>query len=850
MAKLPNASSKTSGRAAENALALAAQGIRVFPCHHTIPQPESLARMCTCKAGPDCKSPGKHPRTKQGVIEATADLTQIATWIARYPGANWGQDLTGRAVVDIDTAGGKKGEQTWLGIHRDEHEDDPPTLEYRTGRGGRQLIYTLPPDLDTADLDVHLGQHVDFKRGTGSYAMVPGSITDHHYEVVVDEPTQPCPEWIIDLARNRKHKPVPGAKPGKTTGRAILTELLALPKEDPTKGDDWTIRVAGHLVKGVRHEDALYALMRILVDDGMVDPLDDATLLKKVRSALKMQEQHYADATTENGYLEGHATSITIEAKEGEMVFSHEYLDCGVVARLIVDDGDQRFYRLEVTGHASSEPKYITVAPADLVDIKKRNALFAGLGYTFDVPQNPLYKMTETARMVRFIQSQKPPQGRAVGCLGWHGDAGFLVADGVLTPEGLVEFRDVIPHPDAVKQSAHEYGDLVSEEKALSVLREVATFQVDQVSAVALSWWVMCLLKGRYRASIAPILYVDATSGSGKTNGFFAFLVALAGNTTGAGTITPPRIKAQLGANRNGVVWVDDVSAVGDSLRDTFRQAASKGSHTKTDTRDNVSSIAVHMVGNILVSCEGLGRMMHEKAMRDRVIHLKVPSVKGRASLKDPERPQWDDILDLLNEFGADGEDYSAFARTMAGTLVRAVHRRAEDVQEVLSRHRAGLSGRHAEKHAILRAGAELLERLLGQEGAQEAVRQWCTGDTDQGEVNLFVGEIAPRLMRELDFPETATQFDGKAAPIWADDDTVYVSPALCADHWSGLRDTSERDRQLGSKEAIVAELQACGLTARSSRKEARNRAQGWKVSYWTLPPELSSLVLRLAHGD
>lgn len=840
--------SATAGQAATNALALAARGIRVFPCH-TVRDGE-----CTCKLGSECKSPGKHPRLKNGVSEATTDRATLLRWVARYPGVNWGQDLTGRAVVDIDVADGKRGEETFHGLVSTVTEDldslirtDFNTLTYRTGRGGTQIVYTLPENTDTNDLDVHLGVDVDFKRGTGSYVMVPGSVTDSEYAVVTDLPELECPGWILDIARIRKKKPIPGARQGQTTGKAILSDLLREPRDSPTKGNDWAIRVAGHLVKGVRHEDALVELLTILCRDGMTEPMAEQAVAKIAQSAIKMQEKNYDGLpTAASGYLEGHPDQITIEVKEGEVTYAHQYLDCGVKAKLIVDDEEKRFFRLEVVGHASDRAKYITVAPSDLVDSRKRKAIFADLGYTFDIPEKPAYKMSEDARLIRYIQNQNPPRGQAVRCLGWHGENGFLTADGVLTTEGLVEFRDVIPHPDAVSQAATEYGDRASEEEALEVLREVATFQRQEVSAVSLAWWVMVLLKGRYRASIAPILYVDATSGSGKSNGFFAFLVALAGNTTGAGTITPPRIKAQLGANRNGIVWVDDVSAVGDTLRDTFRQAASKGSHTKTDTRDNVTSISVHMVGNVLVSCEGLGRTMHEKAMRDRVVHLKVPSVKGRMSLKDPDRPQWDDILDLLARYGADGEDYSAFARTMAGTVVRLVHKAGDGVSGLLAENRAGLSGRHAEKHAILLTGARIVGKLLGVSHFVDEVRAWIAQDEDQGEVNLFLGEIAPRLLRELSFPEAGNLDDLSPAPVWYDGNSVHVNPALCADRWATLRDTSVRDQQLGSKEAIIAELQACGMTARASRKMG---PRPHRVSYWAIPDVLSERVINQARG-
>lgn len=840
------------GNATQRALALARTGERVFPCH------QIRHGVCTCKDRELCKAPGKHPRTRRGVLDATSRLdgpNGIVAWAQQFPNANWGLALDDRIVVDIDVADGKDGWATWNAAAAKAGVDlaQLRTWTIRTGRGGTQFVFRLPPGVKSTQVRDKLGVAVDLRRGPGHYIMVPGSVTSAEYTVVAEEPELICPGWVIDTARAyvaaQKAAATRAAKKAGHTGHGLSVEL-AYPNDAPDKGNDWASRAFGYLAAGLKREGDLFAIARLLVKDQMRDPMTDEDVLKVVRSVLRAEYANHGvrheDAVSDRqcGYLRlaDDGRSVEILTTHGDMEVMHEYLNCGVVAKMIVDDGERRFYLLEIRGAAHNGPKYITVEPSTLVDPRTRARFFADLGYTIDPPRTPAYEMTDSARLVRFVESQKPPTGRAAPCLGWTGDR-FLTPDGMFVgdgTDGLVEFDDQIPHPDVVSSATATYGDTVSREELVQVLREVYTFQTPRVASVAMSWLLICLLKGTYHTSIAPILYVDASSGSGKTNGFFAFLVALSGNTSGSGTITVPRIRQQLAANRNGIVWVDDISNIR-GLDETLRQAASRGTHTKTDTTDNKGTIIQHMVGNVLLSCEGVGRTMSEKAMRDRVIRLQVPSVRDRKSHKG-DYPQWEDIKALLGRYGARSEDYAPFARRMAGTLVRTLARYAPLQLEVAH------GGRHGEKHALLRAGARVLADLLGFDEPVAEVEAWIALDQDLGGQNLFIGEIAPRLLREFGYPSgwLGRRFgnDNAIMPLFVEGNRIYVNPGLCADEWSKLRDTDARDRQLGSKEAIQKELADVGVTARGSRVERRNRDTGVRLHYWQLSRELSGRIL------
>lgn len=860
------------GSATRAALLLAQGGVRVFPCEDV-----RRCRKNTCgDPDPDnteCKSPGKHPRIKRGVTRATTNQAQLLEWATRWPETNWGQALDTRVVVDIDVAEGKRGPASWDELLIKHYPDRNPsslpylpedlrTLQYRTGRGGTQLVFERPAGVTEGDIPGLLAEHIDLKRGRASYVMVPGSITDSAYEVVHDRPPLICPPWIIaqakkDQAQRRAAKTRAAKAAGSPSGKGLSAQL-ALPKDAPDKGNDWMTSVAGFLARGLHREEDLQAILRIINEGELTDPMADATLLKIARSVTDSERRNHHGSQdggvapeTDGLHDPDHAFMVlTPDEREFQMLVSsgddlpplpHRYLPCGIKPRWVVDAGDSRYYHVEIKGKNHPGVKALTVPATVLADPKLRRDWLAGIGgYEVSEPSQPLHEFNGS-RLMAWIEGQKPPKGKVVEFLGWHG-TDFLAPDGMLRAGEWRDFDGRIPRPQVVEQSMASYGRQASYDEAVDVLRQVWTFQEPQVASVAMSWWVMALLKGTYRASIAPILYVDATSGSGKTNGFFAFLVALSGNRSGSGSITVPRVRHQLASNQSGIVWVDDMSNLRD-LGEVLRQAASRGTHTKTDTTDNLRTISQHMVGNVLLSCEGVGRLLDEKAMRDRVVHLRTPSVKGRRSVLDPSRPQWDDILDLLDRFGAAAEDYAPFAEKMAGTVMDML---ARHPAPSISEYRRGGDGRHAEKHAILRAGADILSELLGFDEPRQHVAAWTGGDSDKGGVNHFIGYLAGKLWIDWGRPDSqqAERFGKKmAAPVFVENDSVvYVSPQDCALAIEADRSLDARDRQLGSREAIISELQDCGVIARDCR--VQRRVGSGKVSYWKLTPELSRIVL------
>ncbi len=179
----------------ESALAMAACGWGVIPLHTPIDG------VCDCRR-PDCSSPGKHPRTKNGLSDATADADQILKWWRLWPDANIGAVVPdGFVVVDVDVA------DLAAVFAADEL---PHTATSRTGRG-RHLVYRTSTLIRPK---VGVRAHVDL-RGPGSYIVIPPSlhVSNVRYEwlVPIEDGMADAPAWVADAAQSPR---TAGDRPG------------------------------------------------------------------------------------------------------------------------------------------------------------------------------------------------------------------------------------------------------------------------------------------------------------------------------------------------------------------------------------------------------------------------------------------------------------------------------------------------------------------------------------------------------------------------------------------------------------------------------------------------------------
>jgi bifunctional DNA primase/polymerase-like protein len=142
------------------ALAYARHGIPVLPVH--TPDP---AGRCSCDRGTSCESPGKHPRLRHGLTDASTDPRRIEMWWTRWPTANIGL-RTGieMDVADIDSAEG------WHGLCHLLGGALPAGPRVRTGSGGWHLWFH-PLGFGNR---VRLLPGLDW-RGVGGYVVAPPS---------------------------------------------------------------------------------------------------------------------------------------------------------------------------------------------------------------------------------------------------------------------------------------------------------------------------------------------------------------------------------------------------------------------------------------------------------------------------------------------------------------------------------------------------------------------------------------------------------------------------------------------------------------------------------------------------
>jgi hypothetical protein len=149
------------------ALEYAAAGLAVFPCH------SPRGGGCSCGRA-ECKDLAKHPRTLNGLKDATCDEATIREWWRRWPDANIAiatGAISGIVALDVDVP---KGGAATLAALEHEHGKLPRTAQVLTGGGGYHYIFQHP-GIEIRNSAGKLGAGLDF-RGDGGYMIAPPSV--------------------------------------------------------------------------------------------------------------------------------------------------------------------------------------------------------------------------------------------------------------------------------------------------------------------------------------------------------------------------------------------------------------------------------------------------------------------------------------------------------------------------------------------------------------------------------------------------------------------------------------------------------------------------------------------------
>lgn len=244
----------------EHALAyVTALGWRVFPVHSILPD-----GTCDCSPpGQDCRRPrdaGKHPRTRNGLLDASDDEARVRAWWKEWPTANVGlrtgadAGAPGFWVLDVDP---KNGGLESLAAVEAEHGPIPAGARVVTGGGGWHYYFHLDGG-ESIPTRIGLRPGLDV-RGDGGYVVAPPSLhaagRPYAWELGCTPAYAPrAPEWLLALVRAKRAAPSGGGEFAHPTGEAVDPELLedlqaALPWIPADDRDQW-LRVGMALKRG------------------------------------------------------------------------------------------------------------------------------------------------------------------------------------------------------------------------------------------------------------------------------------------------------------------------------------------------------------------------------------------------------------------------------------------------------------------------------------------------------------------------------------------------------------------------------------------------------------------------
>lgn len=860
---------------------LAAQGLQVFPARFR----------------------DKQPIVDWKKYQTESSAPMLENWFRNRGYLNYWV-MTGRMsgfiVIDGDSI---EGEGWWR------TQIDPELLD-RTAMSqtakGHHYWFTVPedPSIKLRSWSCHPSKddthNISFDvRMDGTGVIVPPSIHESGAKYEWIRPLSkalPCPPGVYD-GSIEKNKPVATGDAGSTatgTGgqqRSMLFRLLSQPPGDEGSGrNDWLARVAGHYAKTYHHFEDLYTAHCNQANQAMGTPLADDEFHKTIASIWKGEHENnnYRSMDASTGFLASGGNRLMCQvvikspdgnSREYDIV---EYANFDLDAKgVMIDEAGSRTYWCEVTrqefGAGKDEHFDIVIRGEVLGDDRALRKYLARFACTIVPPENMWPRIGSSGvRIQRYLDAQQPPIVEIAPCLGWNANTlgaaggGFVTHEGAITTGGHIGIEAVSVRADprlrAGGTAPFEYGFVGNPVVARDVLREILSFHDAATATVFGSWWAACLLKPQIeeRTALFPFMAVEAPSESGKTNGYFAMMTQLNGNTRGETQPTKAALRDMAAANRNGIVWIDDLDDPA-YLMELLRAATSGGSLTKMgEDRESVKNTQI--VAPIVISGEALG-LGTQKALVDRAILLKAPSPTERRSLHDPDRPQWDDILDIR-------ESYPEGLHVLAGWYVQEALNCTGQVLLALREGRAGGHGRAADKVAVLRAGARLLDWLLSQEetawkGAGEhatRLEDWLNGRMVDGlgktistNENALTLEVLPWALQTWKYPDAAYAGDvGKIdhpvfvknvnehhPHLFGEDVEIWFRTDLLAQAWAeNLRGRQEKRTTTAAALKDQADALKC-----SSKQVRISNSGGRRGSYRLISGELAVKIMERSQG-
>lgn len=287
----------------------ASKGIPVFPLHNPVLTP-MLEWACSCERQ-DCHSPAKHPRTNNGLHDASTDPATITAWWERWPEANIG--LRTGVTFDLLDIDGPAGFEV---LEQIQSEISAPlalcVVESGRADGGRHY-YMAPPALGALQGGKTSPAGIDVK-SEGGYVVAPPSqhITGYRYMMThpyAEREGSNWPEiraWLVERAPKKPTVPTPPltVEPSDRSESwqrrasawcrraldGVADELAAMPdksgRNDYLNAQGWRLlsyAAAGHLDTG----EVLDVMRQAALDSGLSTSETDTTLRSAVNGAEK-----------------------------------------------------------------------------------------------------------------------------------------------------------------------------------------------------------------------------------------------------------------------------------------------------------------------------------------------------------------------------------------------------------------------------------------------------------------------------------------------------------------------------------------------------------------------------------
>ena len=234
-------------------------GWLVFPVHSAEPG------RCSC-GNPACHSPGKHPRSKEGLKDGTTEHGRIDEWWARWPEANIGivtGARSGIVVIDVDV--GKDGEATLSALEASNGQL-PTTLTAATGSGGLHYLFRHPGS-EVRNSAGKLGPGLDVRDDGGYIVAAPSRHVSGGCYSWLFGPQQSelgeLPSWLLALA---VQTPARAGGPGSASPDVI--------REGGRNME--LARIAGSLRSNGLGQGELQEALRAINRDRVVPPLFEA----------------------------------------------------------------------------------------------------------------------------------------------------------------------------------------------------------------------------------------------------------------------------------------------------------------------------------------------------------------------------------------------------------------------------------------------------------------------------------------------------------------------------------------------------------------------------------------------